>query len=153
MGNEFHIKGIYSTEACTMFQLAMSCSWLLNTHKNDKMLYPSNTSIDKKIRYAKDMSLHFDLNMEFSNYYAADMLVKARRSSLVQRLNRLYAVSYNVNPVAALYVILPNTCSSAYLFTPWSKSVYEALPYAHLYSQYILLLTYLLHGAKSFLRS
>jgi len=52
MGNEFHIKGIYSTEACTMFQVAMSCSWLLNKHKNVKM-YPSNTAIDKQFASLK----------------------------------------------------------------------------------------------------
>jgi hypothetical protein len=62
MGNGFHIKRIYSTEACTILQLAISCSWLLNTHKNVKMLYPSNTSMDKQFAYATDMSLYFDLN-------------------------------------------------------------------------------------------
>jgi hypothetical protein len=61
MGNEFHIKGIYSTEACIMFQLAISCGWLLNIQKNVKMLYPSNTSIDKQFATA-EMSPYLDLN-------------------------------------------------------------------------------------------
>jgi len=73
------------------------------------------------------MSLYFVLNTEFSNYYAADMLVKVRRPSLVQRLHRPYAVSYKENPVAVLYVFLPCTCSSAYLFTPRSRVLLENL--------------------------
>jgi hypothetical protein len=52
------------------------------------------------------MSLHFYLKTEFSIYIAANMLVKARRPSLVQRLHRPHVVSYNENPEAALYVIL-----------------------------------------------
>jgi hypothetical protein len=117
MRNEFHIKGIYSTEACTIFQLTISHNWLLNTHTKCLKKTVSQQHFNRQtIHYAKYMSLYFYSNTEFSNYIAANMLVKARRPSLVQRLHRPYAVSYNENPEAALYIILVyNTCSSTYI--------------------------------------